>query len=620
MSVELNLPDKTSLTKQDMENKENANSPAWNQVGHALGKSSASPSSLNSSVVLKQTTRSINWDPDTVTTAAVSKAEPAEMKNVRISFSQTFLLKKNTKEKQQNSSVHLPEKRVLGSYRGKIVSSKINSFRKPSEDEERKNSLTAPSKPVAKTEPRKNRVTNTGNASKPIYIASLQTKPPVKVLVAQPKAIWKHEKAPVKTSVVNKVAIQKKPNKNWTPVLKTVPCNAANSEQRTKKVVPLTEALASSASESNGTKRVLASKTVGNRKSALIQSAEMRRSQLAEWQASKGKVLKKPPAPLPTDAQCAAEAEQTIKEPTEFFWAAIAEEDEQQLFRDRVNKTLMECLSLIGKGCSADKIHSTLEELIQNVPDAKKLAKYWVCRMRLEQLGTLEKVMAVYEEAILSGAQPKDELRSTLTDVLKDLKNLPKSDGECRKKEMILSCTVEANLEEENIEVQSNSKPNNEETPLKAEACLKPAEESILDDEKDRIKESSQMPAVCKKEKDVNETQKSGILDFKTPENDNAGSYLIKYNVSTTPSLESMKKKLQCENGESAVKDLKLLTPVRRSRRLQGKMCKLPDMLKDHSPCVSSLEQLRELGEEVTAFVYRSNNALHKVMEGQNKM
>ncbi|XP_015284535.1 PREDICTED: cytoskeleton-associated protein 2 [Gekko japonicus] len=611
MSVEVNPPDKTSLTKQDMENKENANSPAWNQVGCALEKSSASPSSLNSSAVLKQSTRGINCGPGAITMAAVPKVEPAEIKNPRMSFSQTFLLKKSTKEKQQNSSVSLPEKRVLGSYRGKIVSSKINSFRKSSENEERKNSLVAPAKPVAKTEPTKDRVTNAGIASKAIHMPSRQTKPPVKVLVAQPKAIWNREKPSVRTSLVNQVAIQKKPNKNWTPMLKTVSCNAANSEQRPKKAVPSTGALTGSASESNGTNRLLASKTVGNRKSALLQSAEMRRSQLAAWQASKGKVLKKPPAPLPTDARPAIEEEedQTEKEPPESFWAAIAEEDEQQLFSDTVNKTLTECLSLIGKGYSSDKIHSTLEELIRSVPDAKKLAKYWVCRMRLEQLGTLEKVMAVYEEAILAGAQPKDELRSTLTDVLKDIKNLPKSDGECRKKE----------VDEENVEVQPKSevKPSDGETPLKAEARLKPEEESVLDDEQHRIKESDQKPAVYKKEQ--NETQKDGILEFKTPENDNPGSYLIKYNISTTPSLESMKKKLMRENSESAVKDLKLLTPVRRSRRLQGKECKLPNMLKDHNPCVSSLEQLGELGEEPIAFVYRPNNALHKVMEGQDK-
>lgn len=83
-----------------------------------------------------------------------------------------------------------------------------------------------------------------------------------------------------------------------------------------------------------------------------------------------------------------------------------------------------------------------------------------------------------------------------------------------------------------------------------------------------------------------------------------------------------MKKKLQCDTNASAVKDLKFLTPVRRSRRIQEKENKLPKMLKDHYPCVTSIEQLGELGEETNVFIYRQNNALHKDgdhPEGQHK-
>jgi cytoskeleton-associated protein 2 len=67
---------------------------------------------------------------------------------------------------------------------------------------------------------------------------------------------------------------------------------------------------------------------------------------------------------------------------------------------------------------------------------------------------------------------------------------------------------------------------------------------------------------------------------------------------------------MQLDETNSALKDLKFLTPVRRSRRLQEKTSKLPDMLKDHYPCVSSLEQLSELGGETDAFVCRPNAAL----------
>lgn len=68
-----------------------------------------------------------------------------------------------------------------------------------------------------------------------------------------------------------------------------------------------------------------------------------------------------------------------------------------------------------------------------------------------------------------------------------------------------------------------------------------------------------------------------------------------------------MKKKIQ-HGKNSTFKELKFLTPVRRSRRIQDKSFQLPDMLKDHDPSVSSLEQLSELGED--AFVCRPNAAL----------
>lgn len=112
----------------------------------------------------------------------------------------------------------------------------------------------------------------------------------------------------------------------------------------------------------------------------------------------------------------------------------------------------------------------------------------------------------------------------------------------------------------------------------------------------------------CEKEQD--DKVKDPTSDVKTPSTNTRASCLIKYNVSTTPYLQSVKKKMQFDETNSAYKELKFLTPVRRSRRLQEKTSKLPDMLKDHYPCVSSLEQLTELGCETDAFVCRPNAAL----------
>lgn len=61
---------------------------------------------------------------------------------------------------------------------------------------------------------------------------------------------------------------------------------------------------------------------------------------------------------------------------------------------------------------------------------------------------------------------------------------------------------------------------------------------------------------------------------------------------------------------KSNIKDLKFLTPVRRSSRIQRKSSRLPSMLVDHDPCVSSLAELVKMDDDPNAYIYRKNPAL----------
>uniref|UniRef100_A0A8D2JDV1 Cytoskeleton associated protein 2 n=1 Tax=Varanus komodoensis TaxID=61221 RepID=A0A8D2JDV1_VARKO len=491
------------------EDKENANGSAWNHMDSPLGKNLASPKVLQSPNIVKQSTIIVNCSPLASTAAVVP--EPAEAKNKSVLISQNVLLKKNTKEKQvktapPNSGKCLSERRVLGAYRGRVVSSKVNSFRKIPGNDGTRYSLAGSPKLLVRTAAARSstdiknaRVPGTVSTSKSVDTTVLQTKPPVKVSVSHPKPIVNHEKQSINKISVNKGTSQKNPERNWKPPLKNDLPNASNSVYRTKKPLApktITGSLVGPVSATQGT--MSASKSVDNRKSILANPAEVRRIQLSEWQRSKG--IKKPPAPMYVDTQPETETpQQTVKEPIESFWAAIAEEDEQGLVSDKVNKTLEECLSLIEK---------------------------------VRHLLTSQKA---------------------------------------------------------------------------TEACLKSEQESIPDQKKHGNKDHKQKHTIKKEEQGCGNAKKDHILEINTPENDNAGSYLIKYNLSTTPYLESTKKKLQSEASDSALKDLKFLTPVRRSRRIHEKVSKLPDILKEQSPCVSSLEQLGELGEEGMGYIYREN-------------
>ncbi|XP_063214708.1 cytoskeleton-associated protein 2-like isoform X2 [Chroicocephalus ridibundus] len=61
-------------------------------------------------------------------------------------------------------------------------------------------------------------------------------------------------------------------------------------------------------------------------------------------------------------------------------------------------------------------------------------------------------------------------------------------------------------------------------------------------------------------------------------------------------------------------RELKFLTPVRRSLRIEGAGSHYPEMLKDHDPVVSSLSEILD-AEEETQFFFRKNKALPEVAE-----
>ncbi|NWR46107.1 CKP2L protein, partial [Regulus satrapa] len=56
--------------------------------------------------------------------------------------------------------------------------------------------------------------------------------------------------------------------------------------------------------------------------------------------------------------------------------------------------------------------------------------------------------------------------------------------------------------------------------------------------------------------------------------------------------------------------EIKFLTPVRRSVRIEWAGSRYPEMLKDHDPVVSSLSEILDGDEEETCFYFRENKAL----------
>ncbi|XP_047410245.1 cytoskeleton-associated protein 2 [Sciurus carolinensis] len=536
--------------------------------------------------------------------------------NQNITLSQAFHLKNNknnTKKKpmpaeKPNQTANMPKKPVLGAYRGQIVQSKVNSFRKPLQV---KNESSATTKQLpttvskaTKPEPinttnvtvRSNTASNTTATTKFESTKFVNTKSRNTQLVRPPirnhyNNTWDTMKQGISQTPVS-VKIRKGPQEKeflQPKMVKTSSQPVKRNGVLSRSIAP--EIVARPASSSN-TKLIQKSKTIDQRRYTIAKStidrsaqpketAEERKARLSEWKTSKGKVLKRPSNSVVTQPMSEGQNEKPIGS----FWTTMAEEDEQRLFTEKVNKTISECLNLINKGCPKEEILVTLNDLIKNIPDAKKLVKYWICLVRIEPITSpIENIISIYEKAILAGAQPIEEMRHVIVDIL------------------TMKSQEKVNLGE-NIETYASKEQVQEVNTKDIGVNLEP--------EKPEIENKHHRNVVFKDyEEEQDDKMEDPTNDVKTPDTETRASCLIKYNVSTTPYLQSIKKKMQLDESNSAFKELKFLTPVRRSRRLQDKTSKLPDMLKDHYPCVSSLEQLSELGGKTDAFVCRPNAAL----------
>ncbi|NWQ65160.1 CKAP2 protein, partial [Neopipo cinnamomea] len=622
--------------KPEMENKENDDKLSWDQSSVSSEKNVT----LNSSTIpLTSYLSGTNWNLE----GQASKAKATEIKTRHASLTKAFLEIKRIREKQliaekQNASISLPKKPALGKYRGKVIPSKINSFRKTVKAEGEKSSLTekkllpSTTKQAASSMPTKScsavlkniKVTVNPRSVKSNGVLPFHSKPPDKAAITSQSGLKKQQLT--FTAAPKKVTVQKLAGGRGPQPLKAASSNPDHRVRGVKKCADFCgaarpEAPAKPVSVVPGTKPGQNSKTNGHRNSILPKdSAEERRARLEDWRASRGKVMRRPPAYALLGPQSKTEEQEY----------SSADDLKHILHSEKVNKTLSECLQLTEQGCQGDEVRAMLEDLTQSIPGVKKLAKYWICWMHLEQRVSLEKLIAVYEEAILAGAMPKEELRHTLIDTMKNNESLFKSENGGTVIEAHLSELVEVSKEpNSSVEpVQETFKDFCSDDVQKAESDNKKAEassEAIQKEETDLdLKPREEiLPKKNKKHKGKERTKKKGkreteqhedgikdIAQAISPEKGSDTSFSMKYNPPTTPYLESVK--MSHEANYCSAKDLKIVTPLRYSQRIREKMCKLSDIGKDQDPCVSSLEQLGELESKATVFIHKESNAFQE--------
>ncbi|KFQ32454.1 Cytoskeleton-associated protein 2, partial [Mesitornis unicolor] len=618
--------------KSGMENKENAHKLSQKQ---SSGTSEENVILNSSTITLTNSISGANYNPED----HASTNEVTEIKSRHVSLSKSFLQMKRIKEKQliaekQNSSVSQPKKPALGTYRGKVIQSKINSFRKAPKSEGEKSSL--PDKlPCSATKPassslstnscsvalKTTKVTNYLNSAKQNGVLPLQSKSSNKATINSQSSL--KERQPPSAVAPKKVTVKKMAGEREPQPPKAASNKSVCRAQGMKKCAEFCEdarpeAPAKQISVVPGTRLGQDSKINGNRIAVPKESAEERRARLDEWRASRGKVMRRPPISVLLGPQSKSEEK-------EF---SSGDSLEYALHSEKVNKTLAECLQLTKQGREANEIRAMLEDLTRSIPGAKKLAKYWICCMCLEQRGPLEKLLAVYEEAILAGAMPKDELRHALIDTMRNTESLFKSQDEETVTEAHLNEVVEVSKETNSSveQVEEASKdlcPDDQKAEsddrqadtssevIKKEEMdldLKPREEILPKKNKKRkTKERMKKKGRCETEEQAEDEVKETAQAVNSLEEENDTSYLMRDNPPTTPYLECVKMYYEANN--SSAKDLKIVTPLRYSQRIREKTCKQSDTVKDQDPHMSPFEQL-ELESKATAFIHNQSNAL----------
>ncbi|CAH2274921.1 cytoskeleton-associated 2-like [Pelobates cultripes] len=268
-------------------------------------------------------------------------------------------------------------------------------------------------------------------------------------------------------------------------------------------------------------------------------ATEDRKKQLEEWLSTKGKTYKRPPMSV-TVKKTVKSKKRDIHNSS--LWAEIEEEEELLHLSERINSTLSECLALIHQGVPSEDIHATLDK----IPQAKKFARFWVCKARLLERDGIFDVIELYEKAVKFGASPIDELRDVVFDILKSTNKKPKVVR--FQTDLAIESHGDEPVECCNNQNRTSTKINRVSTPFKAVA---------------------------------------------TSEHGSA----IKFQV------VSSKKK------EPASQEWKFLTPIRRSLRINQAMSCYPETLKEHDTVVASLTELLDTAD-TDAYLYTRNEAL----------
>ncbi|XP_007477635.2 cytoskeleton-associated protein 2-like [Monodelphis domestica] len=230
------------------------------------------------------------------------------------------------------------------------------------------------------------------------------------------------------------------------------------------------------------------------------------------------------------------------------FWKSMEEEEETQKADLDLSHRISSTLAECLKLIEEGARSEEILAILSGIPQAEKFSMFWICKARLLAGEDIEAVMGLYEAAVRCGATPIQELRDVVLDILKSAKT-PQGIGR------------ETTSAEERPEEERSRGPN----------FLTPGERIAI----------GATPGASGRGRD------------------HPSLPCIKLQITPLPRAPGMPE----------AQGVKLVTPVRRSLRIEHAQPHYPDRLREHCTVVASLGQLPQVAQ-ADCYLYCKNEAL----------
>ncbi|XP_077984822.1 cytoskeleton-associated protein 2-like [Glandiceps talaboti] len=246
---------------------------------------------------------------------------------------------------------------------------------------------------------------------------------------------------------------------------------------------------------------------------------------------------------------------------------------------------LNDCLTLIDTDCPVEPVKEWLSSVCGKNLMMLKCAKYWICKAKIiiRDSGNQHEVIDCFEMAIQHDAEPIEEIKAALVDFVNGSESsIPAP------QHSLLTPTV-----------------GQQGSPL-----LPPTTTSLIDESCSSL-QATHTPRPFPEPVDLpNSHLLRGSVRQSFDNDSNMENLLlpssgIKYCVSKTPLFSRNQKGFV---GKSALTPMAVVTPVRRSVRLEQSSATKVGATRSHDTCVNSLWELTPI--EMKGFIYKPNKAL----------